>query len=380
MQVKDSGMSRISLAFMLFAIALVVSCAPPPDPRPKEFTGRIGTAGPMSGKYSVFGDQMRHGAEMAVADLNAAGGVLGKQLVLEIGDDLCEPRRAVRVANEMVNKGVSFVAGHFCSGSSIPASAVYEEEGVVMISPASTNPRVTEQNHRNVFRVCGRDDHQGTVAGNLLADEYGSARIAILHDGTGYGKGLADRTRKQLNDRGVREVMHEAYRAGGTDYSALVSEMKAASVDVFYVGGYHYEAGLIVRQAHEQGFRPQLVTGDALVTDDFWRITGEAGEGALMTFSPDPRKDPAGAAVVDRFRAAGIEPEGYTLYTYAAIQAWAKAVEEAGTADSPSVIKALRSSSFDTVLGRLGFDQKGDVTGIDTFVWYVWSNGTYDHR
>lgn len=380
MQIKESGMPKISLALMLFAIALAASCAPPPDPRPKEFTGRIGTAGPMSGRYSVFGDQLRHGAEMAVADLNAAGGVLGRQLVLEIGDDLCEPRRAVRVAEEMVDKGVSFVAGHFCSGSSIPASAVYEEEGVVMISPASTNPRVTEQNHRNVFRVCGRDDQQGIVAGNLLADEYGSAKIAILHDGTGYGKGLADRTRRQLNDRGVREVMFEAYRAGGRDYSALVSEMKAASIDVFYLGGYHPEAGRMVRQAHEQGFRPQMVTGDALVTDEFWRIAGDAGEGTLMTFSPDPRKNPAAAAVVDRFRAAGIEPEGYTLYTYAAIQAWAKAAEEAGSADSPAVAEALRRASFDTVLGRLGFDQKGDVTGIDGFVWYEWSKGTYDHR
>ena len=373
-------MPKISLALVLFAIALAASCAPPPDPRPKEFTGRIGTAGPMSGRYSVFGDQVRHGAEMAVADLNAAGGVLGKQLVLEIGDDLCEPRRAVRVAEEMVDKGVSFVAGHFCSGSSIPASAVYEEEGVVMISPASANPRVTEQNRRNVFRVCGRDDQQGVVAGNLLADEYGSAKIAILHDGTGYGKGLADRARKQLNDRGVREVMFEAYRAGGRDYSALVSEMKSASIDVFYVGGYHPEAGRMVRQAHEQGFRPQLVTGDALVTDEFWRIAGDAGEGALMTFVPDPRKNSVAAAVVDRFRAAGIEPEGYILYTYAAIQAWAKAVEEAGTADSPAVAKVLRDSSFDTVLGRIGFDQKGDVTGIDNFVWYKWSKGTYDHR
>jgi branched-chain amino acid transport system substrate-binding protein len=207
----------------------------------------IATAGPMTGQYASFGEQMRRGAEMAVADLNAKGGVMGKKLVLKIGDDACDPKQAVAVANQFVSDKVVFVAGHFCSGSSIPASQVYTEEGILQISPASTNPKLTDEGGPNVFRVCGRDDQQGAVAGNYLADKFKGKRIGIIHDKTAYGKGLADETKKQLNKRGVKEALYEAYTAGEKDYSALVSKMKGENVDVVYVGGYHTEAGLIVR-------------------------------------------------------------------------------------------------------------------------------------
>jgi branched-chain amino acid transport system substrate-binding protein len=180
----------------------------------------------------------------------------------------------------------------------------------------------------------------------------------VLHDKTAYGKGLADETKKQLNKRGVKEAMYEAYTAGEKDYSALISKMKANGVGVFYVGGYHTEAGLMVRQARDQGYDVQLVSGDALVTDEFWKITGDAGRGTLMTFSPDPRKNPMAAPVVAKFRAQNYEPEGYTLYTYGAIQAWAQAVEKAGS--------------------NIGFDMKGDVTAPG-YVWYIWEGGQYDY-
>lgn len=338
----------------------------------------ISTAGPMTGQYASFGEQMRRGAELAVADLNAKGGVMGQKLVLKIGDDACDPKQAVAVANKFVSEKVVFVAGHFCSGSSIPASKVYTEEGILQISPASTNPKLTEEGGPNVFRVCGRDDQQGTVAGNYLADKFKGKKVAIIHDKTAYGKGLADETKKQLNKRGVKEAMYEAYTAGEKDYSALVSKMKGAGVDVVYVGGYHTEAGLMVRQAREQGYNVQLVSGDALVTDEYWKITGKAGEGTLMTFSPDPRKNPAAAGVVKKFRATNYEPEGYTLYTYGAIQAWAQAVTQAKSTNWKKVADTLRKGKFDTVLGKIGFDKKGDVTAPG-YVFYVWKDGKYDY-
>jgi len=323
----------------------------------------IAVAGPMTGQYASFGEQMQRGAEMAVADINAAGGVLGQKLKLAVGDDACDPKQAVAVANKFVSDNVVFVAGHFCSGSSIPASKVYEEEGIVQISPASTNPKLTEEGGDNVFRTCGRDDQQGLVAGNFLAD---------------YGKGLADETKKQLNKRGINEVMYEAYTAGEKDYSALVSKLKGAKVDVMYVGGYHTEAGLMIRQAREQSYDVLLISGDALVTDEYWKITGPAGEGTLMTFSPDPRKNPVAAPVVAKFKAQNYEPEGYTLYTYGAIQAWVQAVAKAGSTDTDAVIKSLRGNKFETVLGNIGFDDKGDVTAPG-YVFYKWANGTYDY-
>lgn len=338
----------------------------------------IATAGPITGQYASFGEQMKRGAEMAVADLNAKGGVLGQKLKLIVGDDACDPKQAVAVANKFVSEGVAFVAGHFCSGSSIPASKVYEEEGVLQISPASTNPKLTDEGGDNVFRVCGRDDQQGIVAGNYLADHWGAKKIAILHDKTAYGKGLADETKKRLNKRGISEAMYEAYTAGEKDYSALVTKMKASGIDVFYLGGYHTEAGLMIRQAREQGYGVQLVSGDALVTDEYWKITGDAGAGTVMTFSPDPRKNPTAAPVVAKFKAGNYEPEGYTLYTYGAIQAWAQAAEKAGSTKLNAMVSALRGNQFDTVLGRIGFDNKGDVTAPG-YVWYEWKNGNYDY-
>jgi branched-chain amino acid transport system substrate-binding protein len=336
----------------------------------------IATAGPMTGQYAAFGEQMRRGAEQAVADINAAGGVLGEPLSLQIGDDACDPRQAVSVANQFVNAGVVFVAGHFCSGSSIPASQVYTEEGILQISPASTNPALTDEGGDNVFRVCGRDDQQGAIAGAYLAERYKDTPIAILHDKTAYGKGLADETKAALNAAGVTEALYEAYTAGESDYSALVSKLKGENVGVVYVGGYHTEAGLIVRQMREQGMDAQLISGDALVTDEFWAITGEAGEGTLMTFGPDPRNFAEAQEVVAAIKATGYEPEGYTLYTYAAIQVFKQAAEIAGSTDLDAVIEALRGNEFQTVLGKLTFDGEGDIQE-PAYVFYKWTNGTY---
>jgi branched-chain amino acid transport system substrate-binding protein len=336
----------------------------------------IATAGPMTGQYAVFGDQMKRGAEQAVKDINAAGGVLGEQLVLKIGDDACDPKQAVAVANQMVNEGIVLMAGHFCSGSSIPASSVYNEEGILQISPASTNPKLTEQGFDNVFRTCGRDDQQGFVAANYVVDNNIGSKVAVLHDKTAYGKGLADEFKKQLNARGVEEAMYEAITAGDKDFTALITKMKQAGVDVIYLGGYHTEAGLITRQASEQGLKATMMSGDALVTDEYWAITGDTGQGTLMTFSPDPRKNATAAPVVAEFAAEGYDPEGYTLYTYGAIQAWAEAVEKAGTTDLEPVVAALHDTDFETVLGSISFDDKGDVQGSN-YVLYMWDNGKY---
>jgi branched-chain amino acid transport system substrate-binding protein len=336
----------------------------------------IATAGPMTGQYAAFGEQMQRGAEMAVADLNAAGGVLGEQLQLVVGDDACDPKQAVAVANDFVGEGVIFVAGHFCSGSSIPASEVYTEEGILQISPASTNPALTEEGGDNVFRVCGRDDQQGQVAGQYIFDNYADATIAVIHDKSTYGKGLADETVKMLESLGITDVLYEAYTAGEQDYTALVTSLKNAAADVVYVGGYHTEAGLILRQMRDQGMQTQMISGDALVTDEFWSITGDAGEGVLMTFGPDPREFPSAVELVEKFRAEGYEPEGYTLYTYAAVQVFAQAATIAGSTELDAVIEALRGNSFDTVIGPLTFDDKGDIEQ-PAYVWYQWQGGTY---
>jgi branched-chain amino acid transport system substrate-binding protein len=340
----------------------------------------IAVAGPITGQYASFGEQMKRGAEMAIADLNRVGGVGGKKIRLEIGDDACDPKQAVAVANQMVGKKISFMAGHFCSSSSIPASAIYNEADVLQMTPASTNPALTDgaasKGWGNVFRSCGRDDAQGKVAGDWLAKQYKGKKIAIIHDKSAYGKGLADETQKAMNSAGLKESMYEAITQGDKDFTSLISKMKAGGVDVMYLGGYHTEAGLLVRQAREQGFNALLVSGDALVTDEFWKITGPSGQGTLMTFAPDPRKIPAAKDVVAKFKAQNYDPEGYTLYTYAAIQAWAAAATATKSLKTADLSKWLKANSVNTVIGALKWDAKGDVTNAE-YVWYVFKDGKY---
>lgn len=337
----------------------------------------VATAGPMTGQYASFGQQMKAGAEQAVTDINAAGGINGEKITLEVGDDACDPKQAVAVANQLAGKGVKFVAGHFCSGSSIPASAVYGEEGVVQISPASTNPKFTDERPTDfIARVCGRDDKQGAYAGKWIFDNYKGKKVAILNDKSAYGKGLADETKKSLNAAGLTEAMNESYTAGEKDYTALVSKMKQAGIDVVYIGGYHTEAGLILRQMREQGLQAQMLSGDALATEEFWAITGNAGAGMMFTFAPDPKKIPDAAQLVKVFEGKGINPEGYTLYTYAAMQVYKQAAEKAKSTDAKKIAAVLKDTSFNTVIGPIKFDSKGDVT-VANYVWYVWKDGKY---
>ncbi len=332
----------------------------------------VAVAGPMTGGDAIFGEQLKRGAEMAIADINAAGGLLGHKLKLEIGDDQCEPKQALPVANSFVQKKVQFVIGHYCSGVTIPASAVYVENNIFMITPAATNPRLTYEakakGWKTVFRSGGRDD--------ILASTYKGKKVAVLHDKTPYGQGIADETKKNMNANGLQEALYDSFQKGDKDYTALVSKMKQMAIDVVYVGSYHTETGLLLKQAREQGFNAQFVGEDALVTDEFWKIAGPAGEGLIMTFAPDPIENPAAKAVVEKFTKQGYKPEGYTLYTYAAFQVVAAGVKAAKSLDAKKVADQIRGKAIDTVLGKLQYDDKGDVSNSE-YVWYKWHDGKY---
>src|SRR6201994_2107512 len=356
-------------SFKLIGLALGASLALSGAALAQDIT--VAVAGPMTGGESAFGRQMKNGAEQAVKDLNAAGGVLGKKLALEVGDDACDPKQARSVAEKIASSKIPFVAGHYCSSSSIPASEAYADGNVLQITPASTHPLFTERKLWNVARVCGRDDQQGLVAAQFIAKNYKGKNIAILNDKTTYGKGLADETKKALNKAGITEKMYESYNKGDKDFNAIVSRMKLENIDLVYVGGYHQESGLIVRQMRAQGLKTVLMAGDALADKEFASITGPDAEGTLFTFGPDPRNRPNAKAIVEKFQAKGIDPEGYTLYTYAAFQIWSKAAKKAGTTDPTKVMAAIKAGSWDTVIGTLEFDTKGDIKELD-YVVYKW--------
>src|SRR2546427_3627153 len=281
---------------------------------------KLGVAGPITGGSAAFGAQLKNGVEQAVKDINAAGGILGQKIQVYVGDDRADPKEGVSVANKFVGDGVKFVVGHFNSGVTIPSSEVYQENGMLVITPAATNPKVTERNMWNIFRTCGRDDQQGAVAADYIAKNFKGKKVAVVHDKTTYGQGLADETKKKINSGGMKEVLYEGVNLGEKDFSALVSKIKASGADLVYWGGLHTEGGLIVRQMRDQGVKAVLMGGDGITTDEFATVGGPGVEGTLMTFPPDPRKRAEAKAIVDKFRAKKFEPESYTLYSYAAVQ------------------------------------------------------------
>jgi branched-chain amino acid transport system substrate-binding protein len=332
----------------------------------------VGVAGPLTGPNAAFGAQLQKGAEQAAADINAAGGINGEKIVLSYGDDVSDPKQGVSVANKFVGDGVKFVVGHFNSGVTIPASEVYAENGILVITPSATNPTLTERGLWNTFRTCGRDDQQGAVAGGYIASNFKDKKVAVIHDKTPYGQGLADETKKAMNAAGVTEVMYEGVNIGDKDFSALISKMKEAGVEVIYWGGLHTEGGLIIRQAADAGLKAVAMSGDGITSDEFAAIGGPAVEGTLMTFGPDPRKNPNAADAVKKFRDAGFEPEAYTLYSYAALQVIAAAAAAAGSTDPQAVADQLhKGESITTVIGDLAYNEKGDRKDAD-YTMYVW--------
>lgn len=337
----------------------------------------VAIAGPMSGQYASAGDQIKKGAEMAIADINAKGGVLGQKLALEVGDDACDPKQAVAVANQMVNKKIVFMHGHWCSSSTIPASDVYLEANIPMAT-VSTNPKVTDRGLKNVFAIAGRDDQQGQVAGAYLAEKFKGKKIAVVDDKSAYGKGLADEIAKAMVAKGANPALRESITAGEKDYTGLVAKLKQAGVEVLAFGGYHTEVALILRQAEQAKLKLTVFGGDTMSNTELVTAAGKAANNVLFTFGPDARKSAAAAPVVKKFRDAKIEPEGYVLYAYAAFQLFDQAAKKANSVKFGDLEKAMRGGSFDTVIGKLSFDAKGNSTA-PAFVVYQWKDGKYDY-
>ncbi|EJZ56267.1 MULTISPECIES: branched-chain amino acid ABC transporter substrate-binding protein [Pseudomonas] len=341
---------------------------------------KIGVAGPMTGANAAFGEQYMKGAQAAADAVNAAGGVNGEKIVLVKGDDACEPKQAVTVAKDLVNQKVAGVVGHFCSSSTIPASEIYDEAGVIAITPGSTNPQVTERGLSAMFRMCGRDDQQGIVAGDYIVDVLKGKKVAVIHDKDTYGQGLADATKAQLIKRGVTPVIYEGLTRGEKDFSALVTKIRAAGADVVYFGGLHPEAGPLVKQLRTEGLKDvKFMSDDGIVTDELVTTAGgpQYVDGVLMTFGADPRLLPESKAVVEQFRKAGTEPEGYTLYAYASIQALAAGFNGAKSNSGEKAAEWLKANPVKTVMGEKSWDKKGDLK-VSDYVVYQWdASGKY---
>jgi branched-chain amino acid transport system substrate-binding protein len=357
---------------MLVATAVLLSGCPKKAPD----VIRVAVAGPMTGDQSKQGNDLKNGVELAVAEWNEKGGLLGKKIELLVGDDQHDPKQAVAVANKFVNSGVVGVVGHWNSSASIPASEVYQRAGIPMITPASTNPQVTDRGYLNVFRVCGRDDQQGKVAAEFVVNELKAGKVAILHDKTTYGQGLADEFKKALGDR-VAVVYYGGIIQGDKDFRGVLTTVAAKNPDLFYFGGIYPEGGLLVKQAKEVGLKSPMMSGDGVIDPVFVEIAGDSAEGTYLTFSPDTTRLPAAQELLRKYRERYGEPGPYSFYAYDAAQVLFRGIERAGVTDGFAISQAIHTMSYDGITGRIQFDPKGDLLTTQYVVW-ITRNGKFE--
>ena len=335
-------------------------------------TIKLGIAGPLTGDQGAFGQELKNGAIIAVEEWNSKGGVLGRKVEVVWGDDQHDPKQAVAVANKFLNEGVVGVIGHFNSSCSIPASTIYHEGKIVQITPASTNPQFTERGLWNVFRACGRDDQQGSVAAAFIARRLKRSRIAVLHDKTTYGQGLADETVKALEKAKIKPVYYGGITQGEKDYRPVLTAMKQKNPEVLFYGGIYPEAILLTKQMRELGMKTVFVSGDGVWQQEYIDIAGKDAEGAFVTFTPDQAKIKEAQGVIKKHKERfGSEVGALTVYSYAAANILLEAIAATKSTNGPKLADHIRKTKWKTALGPIQFDKKGDVLVSPFVVWEV---------
>lgn len=338
---------------------------------------KIGIAGPVTGPVAQYGDMQKIGAMMAIRQINEAGGINGQTLEGIIYDDACDPKQAVAVANRIVNDDIRHVIGHLCSSSTEPASDIYEEEGVLMITAASTSPSITEKGYELIFRTIGLDSLQGSLAAAHIRDHVKPERLAVIHDKQQYGEGLATTVKDLLAADGIEAEMFEGVTPGDKDFSALIAKLKRNNIDFVYYGGYHPELGLILRQSREKGLDVPFMGPEGVVNSDLAAIAGEAMEGVLATAPKSFDQNPENAALTEAFKARNEDPSGpFVFPAYAAIQVMADAIKATGETDPYALAEYLRANRFDTTIGEIGFDARGDLTESTFMVYRLHADGS----
>ncbi|MPT29468.1 MAG: branched-chain amino acid ABC transporter substrate-binding protein [Achromobacter sp.] len=337
-------------------------------------TIKIGVVGPTTGPVTQYGDMVREGVDTAVERINAAGGVNGKKLETVVIDDGCEPKQGPVAANRVVNSKIGFVVGHVCSGATIAAADIYNNEGVVMVTPSATSPALTDgKNYEFIFRTIGRDDQQGPAAAKFILEKIKPKKAAVLHDKQSYGQGIATAVKNDLEKGGVPVAIFEGINAGDSDYSAVITKLKSQGVDFVYYGGYHPEMGLLLRQAAEQGVKAKWMGPEGTGNPDINAIAGDAVEGMLLTLPADFTQNAANADIVKAFEAKKRNASGaFQMTAYAATQVIADGIKGAGSDDPTKVAKYLHANSFDTPIGKVSWNKQGDLTNFqfDVFTWH----------
>jgi len=362
---KPFRLQTLSVAVALAALGLSAAA--------QAETVKIALAIPETGAVAQYGDMVKAGALTAIEQINAAGGKGGYTFEAVPMDDACDPKQAVTVANRIVSEKIHYVIGHVCSGGTIPASEIYENQGVVMVTPSATAPAITEGKGRKfIFRTIGRDDQQGPTAADYIINRVKPKKVAVLHDKQSYGQGIATSVKNTLEKAHIPVVLFEGINAGDSDYSAVITKLKSAGVDFVYFGGYHPEMGLLLRQGREQGLKAPFMGPEGVGNKDVTAIAGPASEGMLVTLPADFTQDPANAGILKAFAAAKRDPNGpFQMPAYAGVQIISDAIAGAKTTDTTKVAAYIRAHEFKTPIGNVNYDQQGDLKSFK-FVVFTW--------
>ncbi len=333
----------------------------------------VGVAGPMTGQYAIFGEQMVHGAQAAIDEINAKGGISGEQLRLDVGDDSCDNRKAEELAKTFVSNGASVVIGHFCSNAALIGAKIYQAANIPMISPSASLPSLAENAGWNVVRIASRDDAQAEVAALRIIQKTPTAIVAVIDDGSAAGKALAGRFKAAYG----KNPMSVTIKPDTKDFSSLATDVQLHGVDSIYFACAASDAGNIASALKAQGLPIEFYGSDSLLADQFWANAKEAGDDTRATFVTDPQSARQAKQAIESLIIAGFNADGATLTSFAAVQLYAAAAVQTGAHNGKGIAEYLRTGKTnETVLGPLAFDAKGEVQP-PRFVWYKWSQGVY---
>jgi len=342
-------------------------------------TIKLGIAGAHSGDLASYGLPTVKAAELVVKEINAKGGVLGKQVELLTEDDVCKPEVATNTGTRLVSKGVHAIIGHICSGATKAALGIYKDAKLIAVSPSATNPELTQSGqYPNFYRTIASDDAQARLEVDFTIGTLKAKKIAVLHDKGDYGKGLAEYAKKFAEDsKKASVVLFEGITPGAVDYSAVVQKIKRSGAEAVIYGGYHPEASSIVSQMRKRGMKTHFISDDGVKDDTFIKVAGKYAEGVYATGPKDTTKNPLAIAAIEAHKKAyGSDPGAFFLNGYAATQAILNAIEKAGSTDYAAVGKALQSEFVETPLGKIKFDKRGDAIGVG-FSMYQVRKGVY---
>ena len=342
-------------------------------------TIKLGVAGPHSGDLASYGIPTVKAAELVVKEVNAKGGVLGKQVELLVEDDVCKPEVATNTATKLLSNKVDVVLGHICSGATKAALGIYKDSKIIAMSPSATNPALTQSgDYPNFYRTIASDDAQAKLEVDFALEVLKVKKVAVLHDKGDYGKGLAEFAKGFLEKSPKAEVvLYEGITPGAVDYSAVVQKIKRSKAEAVIFGGYHPEASKIVSQMRKKRMKTVFISDDGVKDDTFIKVAQKYAEGVYATGPKDVSKNPLAIAANEAHKKAyGQDPGAFFLNAYAATQALLNAIEKAGSTEYNAVEKALRTQFVETPLGKIRFDERGDAVGVG-FSMYQVQNGVY---